>query len=281
MTRRLAFVFALLSGLALVQAPRLASAQEIQITGPLAGAPACHHCRIFREGRVQLMPFAAFTLVDEFTRTIPLGLQATYHFTDWLGIGAWGAWGGISVDTGLTEQVTAQGQTTSRNRLSLPSREGFPDQIGHLNLMFGAHLTFIPLRGKLSLFQKLFVDSDFYIFLGAAAIQVEERADVAPGVCGASATTPCSDSQSERATRFAIAPSFGVGLTLYATDFFALSFEWRGMPFAWNTSGTDEGGADGDFPDGIIDSNDQIFHFNHMAVVGFSFYLPTSPKVSE
>ena len=177
-------VLAMLAALLLVEAPSVVAAQDVQITGPLAGAPSCRRCRIYREGRIQLQPFAAFTLQDEFTRTIPLGLQAQYHFTDWLGLGLWGAWGGLGLDTGLTDQVESQGQTTARNRLSLPSARGFPDQIGKLKLFIGAHLAFIPLRGKLSLFQKLFIDTDLYIFLGAAGIQVEEREDVVdPNVC--------------------------------------------------------------------------------------------------
>jgi outer membrane beta-barrel protein len=279
------FVLAALVLAGILADARAAGAQDVQITGPLAGAPACRHCRIYRQGRIQLQPFVAFTLQDEFTRTIPIGLQAQYHLTDWLGIGVWGAWGGVSIDTGLTDQVQAQGQTTPRNRLSLPGADGFPDQIGRLNLFAGAHLAFIPLRGKLSLFQKLFIDTDLYIFLGAAGVQVEERADVLnPNICSRTAATTspeCLNTQSARATRFAIAPTFGVGLMLYASDFFGVSFEWRGLPFAWNTSGTDEGSTDNEFPDGIIDENDRIFHFNHMVVIGFAFYLPTKVATSE
>ena len=258
-----------------------AKAQDVQITGPLAGAPACRNCRIYREGRIQLQPFAAFTLQDEFSRTLLAGLQIQYHFTDWLGIAAWGGYGVLGIDTGLTDEVTALGQTTSRNRLSLPTRQNFAEQIGRIQYVGAGQLTFIPLRGKLALFQKLFIDADFYIFLGAAAVGVEERADVAPGVCGATASGACDQSQLERTSRVAIAPTFGVGLMLYASDFFGLSIEYRGLPFAWNTSGTDEAGPAGEFPDGVIDSDDQIFHYNHMVALGFAFYLPTEAKISE
>ena len=260
----------------------VAKAQDVQITGPLAGAPACRHCRIYRAGRFQIQPFAAFTLQDEFSRTLLAGAQLQFHLTDWLGIGVWGGYGVLSIDTGLTDEVTALGQTTERNRLSLPSREGFPDQIARIKYVGAGQLTFIPLRGKLSLFQKLFIDTDFYIFLGAAAVGVEERADVEPGVCaGAMTSGACAASQTERVSRVAIAPTFGVGLMLYANDLFGLSIEYRGLPFAWNTSGTDEGGPDGEFPDGRIDSDDQRFQYNHMVVLGFAFYLPTEARISE
>lgn len=283
---RVFLAIALSASVLAVDGASVAKAQDVQITGPLAGAPACRNCRIYREGRIQLQPFAAFTLQDEFSRTLLAGLQIQYHFTDWLGIAAWGGYGVLGLDTGLTGEVEALGQTTSRNRLSLPHRDNFPDQIGRIQYVGAGQLTFIPLRGKLALFQKLFIDADFYIFLGAAAVGVEERADVTTDVCVGPGNPgpnddPCDSTAFDRASRVAIAPTFGVGLMLYASDFFGLSIEYRGLPFAWNTSGTDEAGADGEFPDGIIDSEDQIFHYNHMVALGFAFYLPTEAKISE
>ena len=276
---------ALAFSLALLGSADAAMAQEIQVTGPLAGAPACRHCRIYREGRIQLQPFIGFTLTDQFTRTIPLGLQANYHFTDWLGLGVWGAWGGISTDTGLTDQVSSQGQTTKRNRLSLPSAGGFPDQIGQLEWFAAVQATFIPLRGKLALFQKVFIDTDFYISGGVAFVGVEERANVIDAsICSNAARAPeCVATQGVRESRVALAPTVAVGLMLYATEFFGISIEWRAIPFAWNTSGTDEagGGPDSDFPDGAIDEDDQIFQLNHMVNIGFAFYLPAAANVSD
>ncbi|MEM9195137.1 MAG: hypothetical protein AAGF12_38550 [Myxococcota bacterium] len=275
-----------------VLAPSQAEAQEVQVTGPLAGAPACRNCRIYREGRFQLQPFIGFTLQDEFTRTIPLGLQINYHFTDWLGIGLWGAWSGINLDTGLTSEVESQGETTTRNRLSLPNRQGFPEQIGQIDFMAALQLTFIPLRGKLALFQKAFIDADFYVFAGFAIAGVTERAEVStegdfnPGLCDNLNPNPavpdiCDQSQVADESRIALAPTFGVGLMLMVNEFFGISFEWRGLPFSWNTSGTDEAGPDGEFPDGLINSDDRIFHFNHMVNIGFAFYLPVAARVSE
>ena len=88
--------------------------------------------------------------------------------------------------------------------------------------------------------------------------------------------------QIKRATRMAIAPTFGAGLSLYLADFLTMSIEWRALPFAWNTSGTYESGnARGDFPDHAINSSDQLSHFNHFLTLGFSFYVPTHPRISK
>jgi outer membrane beta-barrel protein len=274
-----------------------ASAQEVQITGPLAGAPAVRRLRIYREGRFEVTPQAAFTLTDEYTRTIAFGASATYHFTDWLGVGAWGFFAPIHIDTALTDQISQIGQTATSNRLSLPSAAGFPDQIGTINWGAALQAVFIPLRGKLSLFQKLFIDADFYITGGVAFIGVEERADTVDGAgvrdtsCdgpppAAGALDECVNRQGERGSRVAITGTFSAGLRLHVNEWMALNLEWRALPFSWNTGGTDEDGAtnlngDGGFADGIIDSADRAFHFNHMFIVGWSFYLPTKATISE
>ena len=151
-------------------------------------------------------------------------------------------------------------------------------------------LEFIPLRGKLAMFQKLFVDTDFHIFLGAAMVGVEERENIGLQGSGTTLANTCSvndtacllNSQTARSSRLAIAPTFGAGLTMMFNDFVGLNFDWRGMPFSWNTSGTDESGDDdGDFPDGEIDEDDRFFKFNQMVQIGIVIYLPTAPTITE
>jgi outer membrane beta-barrel protein len=270
-----------------------AAAQEVQITGPLAGAPAVRHMRIYRSGRFQLQPGLGFTINDEFSRSMMAGIQLGYHFTDWLGIHGFFNYTYYPLDTDLTEQISERGQSTEYNRLSLPTASGFKKQIGHINFMAGVQATFIPLRGKLAMFQALFVDTDFYIFLGAAFAGVEERSDVKDGRCTSESWAqnrqPCLDSQTARTSRVALAPTFGVGLSLYFTDYMAMTLEYRAFPFKWNTSGTDEGGSNrsrkpdssGEFPDGQITEADRTFQFNQMFGLGLAFYLPAKAKITE
>lgn len=289
----LGLVFAAASG---VVGGSRAEAQDVQITGPLAGAPAVRHMRIYRKGRFQLQPTVGFTINDEFSRSILAGLQIGYHFTDWLGIQAFFHYDVYPLDTDLTDKIKARGQSTEFNRLSLPNKKNFPKQIGRLNFLAGAQATFIPLRGKLALFQAAFVDTDFYIFLGAAFAQVTERKDVtalAPACTDKNAyrtnMQTCANTQTAHASRIAIAPTFGVGLSLYFTDYVAMTLEYRAFPFKWNTSGTDEGGlnkkrrpdASGEFPDGKITEADRTFQFNQMFGLGFAFYLPAKSKLTE
>ena len=277
-------------GAGLTGLPQTAHAQEIEVTGPLAGQPAVRRMRQYRTEHVQLIvPTVGYTLQDEFSRSLMVGLEANFHFTDFLGIGVWGAMANFGnafqIDTDLTSQVVANGQTTARNQLSMPSNEGFSDQVGRLLGLASAHIIFAPLRGKLALFQGAFVDTDFYVLLGFAAAFVAERQDVtgmAAQECNDNpvGTGSCPGTQRLGDARFAPAPMFGVGLNLYFNEFLGLALQWRGMPFDFNPSGTDEFGDDG-FPDGVVDSQDQRFYFHHMMNIGLIITLPPEVGITE
>lgn len=287
-TGRSALAIAVLSGLlGLAGATSTAAAQDVEVTGPLAGQPPVRHLRLYRDGRVGLTPFAGFTLQEPYRRSIFLGAHVDYHFNDWLGVGLWGAYAGVGIDTNLTDAIVADGVTTGRNRLSLPSRRGFRDQLGSIPGAVAAQVTLVPLRGKVALFQRLFMDTDLYVVAGLGLAFVEERANVTEAQCANAGTTAQIDqcylgSQAARSTRALLAPTFGVGFNAYFTEYVGLSVEWRALPFAWNRTGTDESGdSAGNFPDGAIDADDRFFYLNHMFTFGLTFYLPGDADISE
>jgi len=272
--------------------PSAASAQDVHVTGPLAGAPAVRHMREYREGHVNLIPGIGYTLQDEYARSLFVTLEANYHFLEWLGVGVWGGYNVAPIDTDLTTQVTRFGQTTDRNRLSLPDNSLFNQQVGRLSWTVALELMFVPLRGKLSLFQAVFIDTDLYIFGGVALFGVTERAPttVAASGCdmsvGGVSTPGCAATATARADRVAVTPMFGVGMSFYANSWFGIMLEWRAFPFAWNPSGTDESGEGRDrmagsgFPDGVIDGTDSRTTFNQMINIGLIFNLPPDVAIS-
>jgi len=298
-----------LAGAALAANP--AQAQEIQIRGPLAGASSVSRLVRYREGRFAVTPLFGISLQDTFSRDLFFGARAEYHFTDWLGVGVMGAVAPVHLDTSLTDQVKTN--SLPSNPAQVPQASQFPTQIGRRNWMADVHLTFIPLRGKFALFQSLVADVDFFLFAGAAFIGIEERADTCLTNNGEMAGSGCTtgnqenrnSSQRARASRVAIAPTFGAGLNFYITRFLSINFEYRATPFSWNTSGTDEnstalrcGLAGNEVCTGfsdyaatyfartprdrrtIIDSNDRSLSFNQMFTIGVSIFLPTSPRIS-
>jgi outer membrane beta-barrel protein len=257
-------------------AEKPAAAQEIQLTGPLAGAPAVRKLRLYRQGRVEVALGPGFTLLDEYQRTIFVAGRLQYNLFDWLGIGVFGGFGAASLPTDLTEKIDTTAPRNSRTAVNLPGAGGasYEDQTGKMKWMAAPQLTVSPFRGKLAIFQKIFVDTDLYLHAGAAFVGVEERGDCNP------CTTPGAFAA---ATRTAVAPTFGLGLTLYASNFVSINAEYRAFPFSWNRGGFDTRGT-GDsaqFPDNQINSEDRTFKFNQMIFIAAGFHFPTTPKVSD
>lgn len=266
-----------------------ADAQEIQLTGPLAGAPAVRKLRLHRAGRIEVAPGATFTLLDEYQRTILPGLRVQYHPFDWLGLGIWGGYG-IQLTTGLTDELQDKainsrscGAPTPENKtpcdltaVNLTRGNLANDQLGRLQWIAAPQITFVPFRGKLSLFAALFVDTDISFFVGPAVIGVQERKPCATGTCSA-------DSSFVLESRVAFAPTAGLAWNFYPTEFLGFGAEYRALPFAWNTSGFDNAGSGNDeaFPDLAVNEKDRQFRVNSMVTVNLMISLPTKIKTSD
>jgi outer membrane beta-barrel protein len=284
------FVSAILAtscALGIVASSGRAVAQEIQLTGPLKGAPAVRHLRLYREGRLELAPSVSFTLLDEYRRTILIGGQLSYNLLDWLSIGVWGAAGAVSSNTDLADRIDA---TSPRDQLTADNinhsqspfggKASFDDQTAKISYVIAPQLTFTPFRGKLAIFNKIFVDTDFYVAGGVGFVGLQEREN-----CGGGGTQPaCNNPKSfDLASTTKIAPTFGVGLKFYPAGFWSLGVEYRALPFAWNRSGFDERGSGpgNNFPDQKINSDDETFQFNQLVTITLGFYFPFQPKLTE
>lgn len=292
-----ALLAAVAGGAALAALSGEAQAQEIQLTGPLAGAPAVRQLRLHRAGRFEVAVGSSFTLLDQYERTILPGGTLTYHFTDWLGVGVWGGYG-LQVTTYLTDQlqekainarhckVSATTAACKLTAINLTQGDIAKDQLGHINWAVAPQVQVVPFRGKIALFSSLFVDTDVNIFAGPAFIGLQERKP-----CGldednklVAGVLPCADPKSFALQgRVAIAPTFGLGINFYPASFFGVGFEFRGMPFAWNTSGFDNhgGGNNDQFPDNSVNSADREFFFNSMLSVRLAFQFPISIKKTD
>lgn len=270
--------------LGLLAAPANAQAQEIQLTGPLAGAPAVRKLRQYREGRFEVAPTASFTLLDEYRRTILFGGRLQYNLKEWIGFGVWGGYGAINSTTDLTDQIDQEALRNARTAANVGPNKGagsnsFIDQTAKIQWVAAPQFTFTPFRGKLAIFQKIFVDTDAYLHGGLAFIGLQER-----GNCGDAMQTSCTDPKSfALVSRTAIAPTFGLGLNFYLTDMISLGLDYRALPFSWNRAGFDSrgGGNNAKFPDQKVDSQDQTFKFNQLITIAVGFSLPSHPHVSE
>ncbi len=261
----------------LAVAPRTAQAQEIQLTGPLAGAPAVRDLRQYRKGRFEVAPLVAFSLLDEYERTTLAGGRLQYNLTDWFAVGVWGAYG-FSGKTDLTDQINSNAGRNNRTAVNV-SPGNFADQTAKIKWIANPQVEFTPFRGKLALFNSIFVDTDAYIHAGVAFVGLDERGDCG----GGGGQISCTDAASfDTTSRVAVSPSFGIGLNFYLTSFMSLGAEYRALPFSWNRAGFDTkgSGSDNNFPDNKIDSQDRTFKFNQIIAISLGFSFPTKPKIS-
>jgi opacity protein-like surface antigen len=284
------FVRAVLASIAvatLLATAGAARAQEIQLTGPLKGAPAARQLRLYREGRFEIAPAVSFTLLDEYRRTILVGARLNYNIRDWVALGVWGAAGVVSTTTDLTDRIdqptgAPRDPLTAINVNHSQAVGGFAPfaaQTAKISYVIAPQLTFIPFRGKLAIFNKIFVDADFYVAGGVGFVGVDERTS-----CGGNTGLKCSDPKSfALASSTKIAPTFGVGLTFYPGNWFSLGVEYRALPFSWNRSGFDShgGGTNGNFPDLQVNGQDETFRFNQLVTIALGFSLPAKPRLSE
>lgn len=267
-----------------------AEAQEIQLTGPLAGAPAVRHEKLYRQGRFELAPTMSFTLLDEYNRTIFFGLRAQYNITDWLSAGVWGAYGAIQSPTNLSNEIASNASQESETAVNIPPKGNncgpggnqscsFTNQVAQMQWIVAPQLQLTPFRGKLAVFQKIFINADAYIHGGLGFVGLKERGD-----CGATGQSSCTAASSfDLTSRIALSPTFGLGFNFYIGDFMSLGVEYRALPFSWNQGGFDTAGGNpnGNFPDNKITSADENFKFNQMLTVSLGFSFSMSPTISE
>jgi outer membrane beta-barrel protein len=268
-----------------------ARAQEIEITGPLAGQPSTRHLRLYRQGRFELAPAVSFSLLDEYRRAIIVGARLNYNITDWLAVSVWGGGAVANLTTDLTDQIDQKAPrdqlTATQVNHSMPQFGGnapFADQTGRIQWMVVPQVTLVPFRGKLAIFNKIFVDTDFYLSLGPGFVGLQERNDCNPS--GTGGVPPCNDPTKgafglKSAT--AITGTGAFGLTFYPSDFISFGAEFRGIPFKWNRSGFDTRGSgpNQNFPDGSVNSQDETLRFNTLVTIFVGFSFPLQPKISE
>jgi outer membrane beta-barrel protein len=283
------FAYVLAAGLVVCTASKSASAQEVVVTGPLAGAPAAHRLRLYREGRFEIQPNATFSLLDEFKREIFVGATLNYNLSESFALGVWGSYAVAKMDTALTQHI--QDRITARDCPAVTSEantnyldcrltkvnlgNSFTKQLGTVDWMAVPQLTFTPFRGKIAFFQSLFVDTDLHFFAGPAFVGLSERKDC-------SSVDACQNNFS-KASRMTITGAFGLGLSFFTHKWGALVVDWRGVPFSRNVGGFDTAGSgpNKNFPDNKISSDDRQFRFNQYVSVGYSIFLPFQNRVSE
>ncbi len=265
-----------------------ANAQEIQVSGPLKGAPAVRRLKLYREGRFEVAPTFTATLLDEYNRTVLVGARLNYGVTDWLSVGVWGGFGAVQIKTNLTQQIDDNADRSAGfNKMNVPCPGGdcsakggstFTKQVSEISYIATPQITAVPFRGKFALFQSVFADVDAYIFAGFGIVGLKQRKDC-PNFQACALQDPTNRTESKNK----VAPTWGLGFNFYVSKMVALGFEWRMVPFSWNRSGFDSRGegTDKKFPDRAVNDDDATYRFNQMMTISLGFSFPTLPKITD
>jgi hypothetical protein len=278
---------ACIAGLACLLGAQSAQAQEILMTGPLAGAPAVRKLRLYREGRFEIQPSVSFSILDEYNRGIFAGATLNYNFTDWIALGVWGTFGAVQMPTSLTENIEKYHATRNcganadelncrLTSLNMSGNKKFRNQTGQISWIGAPQLMVTPFRGKISMFSSFYIDTELHFMAGLAFAGLSERKDC-------KGTTCSQPGGYDRTSRTAITGTFGLGLEFFTHAWGGLALEWRMLPLSRNVGGFDTAGTgqNDKYPDLRINEKDRELKFNQLITVGYSIFLPFTNRISE
>ncbi len=242
----------------------LAARAEQERKSPLADAPAVRRRVELREHRFEIGVGGGTTMGQDFYHAVMVNGRLGFHLTDWLALAGWG---GINVTpnfkTSFHEKLDSALENVKPGADRTPTVDEATAGMNKIGEVFALQLELVPFTGKFGLFSKLFMNYDFYAFGG-------------PGFVDFKADTTCADDMQRTCpvTGFKVGANFGLGMHLFANDFFALNFELRDIFVQNNPAGRDENG------DGFANDRDLSWDSNYIMSLNLMFFLPGRATIS-
>ena len=249
--------------LGLLLLPSLAGAED---KSPLANQPAVRHRQELRQGRFELGLSTGISLNRMVRNALLVGAKLEYHLSDWLSVGADFGYG-IGFDTGLSSEI--EGSYTA------PEWDTVKKRFADIQFAGDVRVACTPFSGKFSIFSKLFLNYDFYGFAGLGLAMTKNNGDYSG-----------DDDVNAANEGFRLGPAFGLGMHVFFLKFFSMGLELKNIMFADNPTGGDltRGLSDEELARGIgtvlVNGDDQNFMSHWFVGLNFTFFLPTSPKIS-
>lgn len=242
--------------------PMAAQAQERK--SPLADAPAVRRRVELRDKRFEIGVGGSTTMGQSFYHAVMVSGRLGFHLNDWLAIAGWG---GFNLTPNMTTSFNSKLQGVLDDKPKTDRTPSLTDALAGMNKIgeaFAAQLELIPFTGKFGLFSKLFMNYDFYAFGG-------------PGFVDFKADTPCTQPAMDKSCAVSglkIGANFGLGMHLFANDFFALNIEVRDIFVKNNAAGRDTTG------DRFADDHDLSWGSNFITGLNLMFFLPGRATIS-
>jgi outer membrane beta-barrel protein len=242
----------------------MAAHAETERKSPLADAPAVRRRHELRAQRFEIGVGGGATMGQEFYHAVFVNGRLAFHLTDWLSLAGWG---GFNVypgfKTSFHERLEGALQNVAANKDRTPTLDEAHAGMNKIGEVFAAQLEIVPFTGKFGLFSGLFMNYDFYAFGG-------------PGFVDFKADTACADDMKPTCavTGFKVGGNFGLGMHLFATDYFALNFELRDILVQNNPAGRDVNG------DTFANDRDLAWDSNYIMSLNLMFFLPGRATIS-
>ncbi|MGC6418126.1 MAG: outer membrane beta-barrel domain-containing protein [Bradymonadia bacterium] len=231
----------------------LSTAEAANIQGPkrtalekLKSGDAVRNRFLLRSERFEVAPTLGFTLNDAFRRNTLFGLELDYNWSDTWAIGASLQYG-VAYDSALKERIQAE-------RPERIDEGAFSD----IKLAAALEVAYTPLFGKLAFLGRKVLDYDTHLIAGLGVASVSGSPQV------------------EELSPMLV---LGVGLRVFLNRYSAISVQVKDQIFSYalNALGEDSSGDLG----GSKSAADSTFRNTLSVTLGYSFFFPSQPKVSN
>jgi outer membrane beta-barrel protein len=222
----------------------LSAAPSHAESNDLDGSPAVRRQFMMRSDRIELSGSVGSTFAEVYQQTALLGLGGRYYINDSFAAGLQLDIGTIAFPTNLTSNFEdADG--------SLPSSARRADKVDYAipRVSAGVEVQYVPWVGKLNLLESKIIRFDLAAQLGLGG--------------------SLRSSDSEDLAGFKFGPSAGVTLRVFLSDNTAVHL--RVTDYLYTA-------ADARFED---DELDESFGHHFVSMVGFSYFLPATVKLSK
>jgi outer membrane beta-barrel protein len=242
--------------------PVAAQAQERK--SPLADAPAVRRRVELRDKRFEIGVGASTTVGADFYNAVMVSGRLAFHLTDWLALAGWG---GYNLTPNMSTSFNDKLQNVLDDKPQSDRTPTLTDALAGMNRIgeaFALQAEIVPFTGKFGLFSKLFMNYDFYAFGG-------------PGFVDFKSDNTCAQPLKDKScavTGLKVGANFGLGMHLFANDFFALNIEVRDLFVPNNAAGRDTNG------DRFADDHDLKWSSNFITGLNLMFFLPGRAPIS-
>ncbi|MEE2755958.1 MAG: outer membrane beta-barrel domain-containing protein [Myxococcota bacterium] len=200
---------------------------------------------MLRSDRFEVAPTLGFTLNDAFRRNMLLGVDFDFNWSDSWAVGAALQYG-LGMDSALKERLEAE-------RPDRVSQGGFAE----LKLAAAVEVTYTPIFGKLAFLGRKVFDYDTHLIAGAGLVSVSgnpEVEELSPMLVG------------------------GVGIRFFMNRSSAILLQFKNQLFSYALNAVDGGSSGGD---GAKSGAASEWRNTLSVTIGYSFFFPTQPKVSN